>query len=78
MSPILTIVGCDRPGCQDKSNGDEATWWAVREDQKQLHIARYLDTVTPKLWRFFCGQACLLAEVANWMTKQQAEKEAGE
>lgn len=73
MSPLLTILACDRAGCQHKSNGDEASWWGVREHPEGvLRLTPYMEALKDiPDYRYLCGQVCTLAEISDWMGKQR-------
>ena len=76
MSPILSVLACDRGGCQHKSNGDEWSWWGLYDHKVGwLQVARFIDSMKrTEGWRFFCGQECALKEISDWMAQQREGK----
>ena len=76
MSPPLTVLACDRIGCQQKSNGDEWTWGAANEaPEGVLRVQIFMSELTMlEGYKFYCGHACTSAAISAWMAKQRNEK----
>lgn len=53
MSPILTILACDRAGCQHHSNGDEVSWWAIAEPiEGKLNLVPFEESMKSTLTKY--------------------------